>query len=109
MYTFAVVVLLGLALFKVVDLLEDLLPVLARYHTILTFVLALAGTVGMDYSMFGAFHVTLRTSWMGAWATGLVVAGTTSAWRAAFHWLGSSEGEEPEERHSGQHHPRIAA
>ena len=109
MYTFAVVVLLGLALFKVVDLFEDLLPALTRYHTILTLVLALAGTVGMDYSMFSAFHVDLRSSWMGAWVTGLVIAGTTSAWRAAFHWLGSSEGEEPELRHTAEHHPRIAA
>ena len=109
MYTFAIVVLLGLALFKVVDLLEDLLPALARFHTLVTLVLAVAGTVAMDYSMFSAFHVTLRNSWMGSWTTGLIIAGTTSAWRAAFHWLGSSEGEEPVVRHTAHEHPRIAA
>ena len=36
-----------------------------------------------------------------------MMAGTTSIWRAAFHWLGTSEGEEPEVRH--QQRPRIAA
>jgi hypothetical protein len=36
-----------------------------------------------------------------------MMAGTTSMWRAAFHWLGTSEGDEPEIRH--QHRPRIAA
>lgn len=109
MYTFAIVVLLGLALFKVVDLIEDFVPSLARFHTILTLALAIAGTVAMNYSMFSTYHVDLRTSWMGTWATGLIVAGTTSAWRAAFHWLGSAEGEEPEVRHTHEHHPRIAA
>ncbi|HEX9531117.1 MAG TPA: hypothetical protein VF954_08265 [Acidimicrobiales bacterium] len=109
MYTFAIVVLLGLALFKVVDLLEDLVPALTRFHTLVTLALAVAGTVALDYSLFSGFHVVLRNSWMGSWTTGLIVAGTTSAWRAAFHWLGSSEGEEPEVRHTSEHHPRIAA
>jgi hypothetical protein len=44
---------------------------------------------------------------MGMWATGFIVAGCTSVWRAAFHYLGSSEGDEPEVRHTG--HLRSAA
>jgi len=35
-----------------------------------------------------------------------MVAGTTTAWRAMFRWLGSSEGEEPAVRHL--HHARAA-
>jgi hypothetical protein len=71
-------------------------------------VLGVAATVAMNYSMFAGFHVVLRDSWMGSWATGLAIAGTTSAWRALFHWFGSSEGDAPEARHS-MHGPRSMA
>ena len=101
MYTFAVTVLLGLALFKIVDVVEDLAPGLARMHGLLTLAVAVAGAFALDYSLFEGWAVALREDWMGTLLTGLVIAGTTSVWRAAFHWLGSSEGEEPEVRHQG--------
>jgi hypothetical protein len=101
MHDFAITVLLGLALFKIVDVVEDLVPGLTKYHTMVTMVLAVAGVIGIHYSLFDAYGITLRESWMGLWATGFVVAGTTSVWRAAFHWLGTSEGEEPAARHTG--------
>lgn len=107
MYDFALVILMGLALFKVVDLVEDFVPMLTKYHLLLTLVLAVAGTIALDYSVFSSWGIDLRTGDTGTWVTGLMVAGTTSVWRAAFHWLGTSEGEEPEVRH--QHRPRIAA
>jgi hypothetical protein len=99
MHDFAIVALLSLGLFKVVDLLEDLVPALTKLHTFLTVALAVAVTVIVDYSIFAGYHITLRDHWMGAWATGFIVAGGTSAWRAMFHWLGSKEGDEPEIRH----------
>ena len=99
MYEFAIIALLGLALFKVVDLLEDLIPGLTRFHTLVTLVLGVGTTVLIDYSMFSGWHVTLRNDRMGMWVTGFIVAGTTSAWRAMFHWLGSNEGDAPEVRH----------
>jgi hypothetical protein len=107
MYQFAIVALLGLALFKLVDLVEDLVPGLAKFHTFATIVLGVAAAVVIDYSLFRGFHVGLRRDWMGVWATGFIVAGTTSAWRAMFHWLGSNEGDAPELRH--QHGPRSMA
>ncbi len=107
MYDFAIVILLGLALFKVVDLLEDFVPQLAKFHLLITLVLAVAGTLLIDYSVFARYGIDLRTAELGTWMTGLMVAGTTSIWRAAFSWMGSSEGEEPEVRH--QSRPRIAA
>lgn len=107
MYQFAIVALLGLALFKIVDLIEDLVPGLAKFHTFATIVLGVAAAVAIDYSLFRGFHVALRHDWMGVWATGFIVAGTTSAWRAMFHWLGSNEGDAPELRH--QHGPRSMA
>jgi hypothetical protein len=108
MYDFAIVALLGLALFKVVDLLEGLVPALARFHTLATLVLGVAATVALDYSVFASYHIGLRDARMGMWFTGLIVAGTTSAWRAAFHWLGSSEGDAPEVRHQPGPHKMAA-
>ena len=99
MYTFAVILLLGLALFKIVDLLEDLVPDATKLHGLLTVGFAVLGAFAIDYSMFDGFGVALREDWMGTFLTGVAVAGTTSVWRAAFHWLGSSEGEEPQTRH----------
>ena len=107
MYDFAIVILMGLALFKVVDLVEEFVPQLTKFHYLLTLVLAVAGTIILDYSIFSSWGVDIRNSDLGTWMTGLMVAGSTSMWRAAFHWLGTSEGEEPEVRH--QHRPRIAA
>jgi hypothetical protein len=107
MYDFAIIVLMGLAIFKVVDLLEGFVPQLASFHLLTTLALGVVGAVALDYSVFARYGVELRTADMGVWMTGLIMAGTTSIWRAAFHWLGTSEGEEPEVRH--QSRPRIAA
>lgn len=107
MYDFTIIVLMGLALFKVVDLIEGLVPQVTRFHLLATIVLAVAGAVALDYSIFAQYGVELRDADLGTWITGLMVAGTTSAWRALFHWFGTSEGEEPEVR--PQHRPRVAA
>ena len=107
MHDFAITVLLGLALFKIVDLLEDLVPGLTKFHALATLVLAVAGTMALDYSIFESYGIGIRDADMGVWVTGLIVAGTTSAWRAMFHWLGSSEGDEPEVRHTSR--PRSMA
>jgi len=107
MHDFAITVLLGLALFKIVDVVEDLVPGLTKYHALITMALAVGGVYAINYSLFDAWGVSLREHWMGMWVTGFVVAGSTSVWRAAFHWLGSSEGDEPEVRHTG--HLRSAA
>ena len=99
MYTFAVTLLLGLALFKLVDVLEELVPELTKLHGVVTVALAAGTAFAIDYSLFEGFGVALREEWMGTLLTGIVIAGATTVWRAAFHWLGSSEGEEPEVRH----------
>ena len=109
MHDFTVVVLMGLALWKVVDLLEDLIPGLTKFHNLVTIVLGVAGAVAMDYSMFSGYHIALRSSSMGTWLTGFVIAGSTSAWRAIFHWFGSNEGDAPELRHAGRGGPHKMA
>jgi hypothetical protein len=107
MYSLAVIALLGLGLFKLLDVLEDLIPQLARVHTELAIILGIAAAVAADYSVFGGFHTTFRDHWMGTWATGIVMGGSTSVWRALFHLAGSNEGDAPEQRHHDR--PHLAA
>lgn len=108
MYHFVVIALLGLALFKLVDLLEEAAPTVTRWHAVLTIGLGIVAAFAIDYSVFDGYGVAFREDWMGTFATGLVIGGMTSVWRAAFHWLGSSEGDAPEARHP-QHGPRSMA
>jgi len=91
MYEFAVVALLGLAVLKVVDLVEELVPGTARFRTLATFVLAVAAVVAIDYSVFAGFDITLRESTMGPWITGVIVGSLASVWHAVLSWLRSPE------------------
>lgn len=88
-YTFAIVVLLGLAIAKVVDIVGHLVPM----HRAIPLVLALAGGVGIawaaDYSMFAAWDITLRQEWMGPVGTGLVIGGLAAVWHEVLHVLSS--------------------
>ncbi len=110
MYHFAVVALFGLAILKLADLLVELVPSLGKTRTLLTFALALAATVALDYSLFTGFGVELRETWMGTWATGAVVGSLAGAWSAVLGWLGEgrtdTSGRRPSE---GGGTRRIAA
>ncbi len=93
MYHFAVVALFGLAILKFADLLVELVPSLGKTRTLLTFAMAIAATVAVDYSLFTGFGVELREQWMGTWATGAIVASLAGAWSAVLGWLGSGRTE----------------
>lgn len=107
MHEFALVILMGLAIFKIVDLLEDLIPDITKLHTFVTLALGVGAAMVLDFSVFAGYGIDVREAWMGTAATGLFAAGTTSAWRALFAWFGSSEGDEPAARHQGPR--RLAA
>ncbi len=95
MYTFAITVLLGLALLKLLDVVEELAPALARVRRTSTTVLAVIGAFVLDYSLFESFGLRPREGWMGPLFTGLVLAGTASVWAALLQWLGHPERHEP--------------
>jgi len=107
MYHFAVVALLGLAVLKLADLIEDYVPALAKVNALLTFALAVGACLALDYSMFKGFDISVPETWMGPWFTGFMVGGFATVWRVFFGYLGSSEGKSAEERHPQR--PRIAA
>lgn len=108
MYHFAAIALLGLALFKLVDVLEDVVPAITKYHSVFTLLAAVGGAFALDYRLFDGWNIGFDQEWMSTAATGLVIGGFTSVWRAAFHYLGSSEGDAPEQRHP-LHGPRSMA
>ena len=100
MYTFAVTVLLGLALLTVVDVLTDLAPGLSRWRAPTALVLAVVVAFVLDYSLFEGFGVDLPDAWTGHLLTGVAVAGTANLWRAVLGWLGSPHSDEPGSRRS---------
>jgi hypothetical protein len=87
MHEFAVVMLLALATVKVVDFLSDNVPLIERFRSLLTFIVAVGATVWLDYSLFQGWDVAIRNETLGIWITGFVVAGLTVPWRAVFGWL----------------------
>ncbi len=107
MYQFATVALLGLGVLGVTNLIVELIPDLARFRTLATYVLAVAGVVALDYSVLAGFGIDVRQAWMGPWATGVMVGSLASAWQAALAWL-----QAPERAITGTgsaNRPRIAA
>ena len=107
MYQFATVALLGLVVLKLTDLLVELVPGLARFRSLTTFVLAVAGVVALDYSVLAGFDISLWDAEMGTWVTGLIVGSLAWAWQAAFGWLHSTERLTPGTGTAER--PRIAA
>jgi hypothetical protein len=87
MYDFAIVALLALATLKLVDFLTNAVPQLRNLRSMATFVIAVGGTVLLDYSVFRGWEVGIRNDTMGVWITGFVVAGMTVPWRAVFAYL----------------------
>lgn len=85
MFEFAVIALLSLATIKVVDLLMDFLPMEPPIlRSLLTFIVAIGSVWILDYSVFAGWGITLRNGTLAVWATGFIVAGMTSGWRAIF-------------------------
>jgi hypothetical protein len=107
MYQFATVALLGLVVLKLTDLLVELVPAVARFRTLTTFVLAVVGVVALDYSVLEGFGISVRDAEMGTWVTGLIVGSLASAWQAALGWLRSTERLTPGT--GSAERPRIAA
>ena len=105
MYEFAVVALLALATVKVVDFLSDNVPLVERFRSLLTFIVAVGATVWLDYSLFQGWDVAIRNGTLGIWITGFVVAGLTVPWRAVFGWLTHDRATGDESL--GEHKPII--
>ena len=107
MYDFAIVALLALATVKLVDFLTDAVPQLRNLRSLATFVVAVGGTVLLDYSVFSGFGIEIRDATVGMWVTGFIVAGMTVPWRALFAYLTHDRAQTDETL--GETHPSVRA
>ena len=80
MYTFAIVILLGLLVAKFVDLVRGFVEFPRPIRLLLAFLAGLGLTWAAVYSMFQAWNIELRELWMGPVATGLVIGGIAALW-----------------------------
>lgn len=91
MYHFAIVALLGLAAYKVTEVLLDLsgMKLRAAWKSIVTLGIGVAAAEVLDYSVFAGWGITVAEDWMGPVFTGLIVGATTYLWHEV---LGLLEG-----------------
>ena len=101
MYEFATIALLGLALYKVMDVVSDLGHLSRTAALTLTILLGVGLTWLLDYNVYAGWGQVFRKGWMGTVATGLTIAGFTAVWHAAFGFLSSYRGSSTET--SGTH------
>jgi hypothetical protein len=72
-YEFAIVVLLGIGTFKVIDMLNEYVD-LAKVQSILTIALGAIVCWALEFSLFAQWNVPVRSEVMGYFGTGLMVA-----------------------------------
>jgi len=107
MYEFATIALLGLALYKVMDLVGAL-GHLSRAATVtLTILLGVGLTWLLDYNVYASWGQVFRDGWMGVVGTGITIAGFATVWNSVFGFLASYPHRAPTE--AGEAHIRSAA
>lgn len=73
MHEFAIVVLLGIGIFKVVDLLNEYVD-LAKVQSLLTIALGALVAWALEFSLFAQWEIAVRSDTMGYLGTGLMIA-----------------------------------
>ena len=73
MYAFAIVVLLGIGLFKVVDMLNEYVN-LTKIQSVLTIGLGALVAWALGFSLFGQWDIAVRSEALGYVGTGLMIA-----------------------------------
>lgn len=73
MYEFAIVVLLGIGTFKVIDMLNEYVD-LSKVQSILTIALGAVVAWALEFSLFAAWDIPVRSETLGYVGTGLMLA-----------------------------------
>jgi hypothetical protein len=73
MYEFAIVVLLGIGTFKVVDMLNEYVD-LSKVQSILTIALGALVAWALEFSLFAQWEIGVRSEMAGYVGTGLMLA-----------------------------------
>ncbi|HJR18430.1 MAG TPA: hypothetical protein VJ922_01820 [Actinomycetota bacterium] len=108
MYHFAIVALLGLAVYKTVEFVLGILGIELRgaIKTFVTLGFGVVATELLDYSVFAGWGIEVRETWMGPLFTGLMVGAMTYVWHEALGYIGSKRGSS--DSSSDQRTPRAA-
>ncbi len=97
MYEFAIVVLLGIGLFKLVDMLNEYVD-LTKVHTLLTIILGVVVTWALDFSLFAQWGIGVRSELMSYIGTGLMIAAAGYATPKVFEHVAEVIGHRREAR-----------
>ena len=73
MYEFAIVLLLGIGTFKLVDTVNEYVD-LSKIHSVFTIALGIAVAWALDFSLFAQWSVPVRSDILGYVGTGLMIA-----------------------------------
>lgn len=73
MYEFAIVVLLGVGTFKLVDMIDEHVS-LAKLHSLITMALGVAIAWGLGFSLFEQWNLPVRSEILGYVGTGVMIA-----------------------------------
>jgi hypothetical protein len=87
MYQFAIVALLALAVVKLVDFIDGVIPGVSGFRSVLTFLFGIIAVWLLNYSLFDGFGVATRNRDLAMVMTGFIVAGLTIPWRALFGYM----------------------
>ena len=97
MHEFAIIVLLGIGTFKVVDMLNEYVD-LSRIHTLFTIALGVVAAWALNFSLFAAWGIAVRTEALGYVGTGLMIAAAGYATPKVFEHVGEVLGHRRETR-----------
>lgn len=97
MYEFAIVVLLGIGTFKVVDMLNEYVD-LAKIQSLLTIGLGAIVAWALEFSLFASWGIAVRSEVLGYVGTGLMIAAAGYATPKVFEHVAEVLGHTRETR-----------
>ncbi len=97
MYEFAIVVLLGIGVFKLIDMLNEYTD-LAKVQSVLTIALGALVAWALEFSLFASWGIDVRSETVGYIGTGLMLAAAGYAIPQVFEHVGEVIGHRRETR-----------
>ena len=98
MYEFAIVVLLGIGTFKVVDMLNEYVD-LTKVQSILTIGLGALVAWALEFSLFAQWEIAVRSEAIGYLGTGLMIAAAGYATPQVFEHVAEVLGRRKDTTH----------